>query len=736
MLLRTRISLGLTLFFIALVCGLAFLFVEQEARLRHLNATTISVGYRILWNKSIAGDRHDLEMALNGLISSLGPALPAAMLAQNQEELERLLEPVASLLSGEGKIDRLEVIDPTGEFLYNSRALRIRRPTFDSELLEGIPAGDAGLADLIIDSDHKPAHVVARRIGEAGVILLAKSLDSPMGDISSVAGGDSLLVSYYGHCLIGRCQDLWRRLAASPSFRIRADRQVVDLGDAVYSVISTELQRSFSRIATRLYVVNEVTEIHRREIRTRLMALAGLVTLLSGIVFWLWWYLRRAFRPIDDAIGVLNALSQGDTTAQAYAPARRGNDEVGALLRSIDVFRENMLALGRMKRSRAKQRARQERFIRHQMRELARGLDAQGQAEVLADLAAIEASADAPPVTAPQFGGWLADETENSGLGMIVPALRKLSGLVSSQNQRLKELVDELTEALKTKKAYIAMQHDLEVARDIQQKIIPAVFPPFPDRTEFDLHAIMEPAKAVGGDLYDFFFIDKNRLFFLVGDVSDKGVPSALFMAIVRTLFRTVAATDLPLNSVFDRVNAYLVANDVSQMFVTVFACIIDLETGRVCFVDGGHEPPILFRADGSIVVMEKQAGLALGFLEFEYQSHEFTLAPGDGLVLYSDGVNEAMNEARQMFRLERAAEVVKATSDSSNGDAQKIATELVRQVHEHAGTAPQSDDITVLVLRYLGANRDSLVPPAPPTPALSPAPPVPASAPDHAAAP
>jgi sigma-B regulation protein RsbU (phosphoserine phosphatase) len=747
MLLRTRTSLGVTLSFVVMVGCLAFLVARHEAESRRVFAASVSAGYRMLWTKSIVDERHNMQTAVASTIAVLGAELPAALERRDADALDDMLTPVARHLAFQGDIDRLEVLEPSGAVLYNSHPQDFPLPILDAESLDEILPGDEGLSTLTLDSAQRPVQVVARRLGDLGIVVVAKSVFSPMRDIAAVAGGDTLLVSHYGHCLQGACDTVWPQLVAARGFRMHADLQTVDIGDFVREVISTELPHAFGRIATRLYVVSDITAENRRAKAMVALSLGGIILLLGGIVSWLWWYLRHAFQPIDDAIDVLDALSRGDTTAPAYGEAR--NDEVGAIIRSIDVFRENLLMLGRMKGSREKQRRRQERFIRRQMSELASGLDQQGRAEIMGDLAAMEAEPAPPPADfrpadarpadfrpadarpdggwlggarpadARPDGGWLGGDAENTGLGMIVPALQKLSCLVRNQHQRLEGLVGELTEALKTKTAYIAMQHDLEVARDIQTKIIPAVFPPFPDRHEFDLHAIMEPAKAVGGDLYDFFFIDDNRLFFMVGDVSDKGVPSALFMAIVRTLFRTIAATDIPLKTVFERVNDYLIANDVSQMFVTVFACVIDLRDGHVCFVDGGHEPPILFGADGAVRVMEKQGGLALGFLEFEYEAHEFHLAPGDGIVLYSDGINEAMNDARQMFKLERAVDVVKSTSTSS--DARVISAELVRQVHAHADGAPQSDDITVLVFRFLGAAGAGAPPPPGAIPALAP---------------
>jgi len=244
---------------------------------------------------------------------------------------------------------------------------------------------------------------------------------------------------------------------------------------------------------------------------------------------------------------------------------------------------------------------------------------------------------------------------------------------------------------------------ELAVARDIQRHIVPTNFG-FPDHPEFELHAVMEPAKAVGGDLYDFFLLDERHLFFMIGDVSDKGVPAALFMAITKALFKNAAQSgDLPpLDEIMARVNRQLTADNPSEMFVTIFACLLDLETGIVTYSDGGHELPFRLRADGKGEVLPKEGGMALGFIaDYPYATAEIALAPGDALMLYSDGVNEAMNPAHQMFKVGRITETLAGAT--AEAPAASVARSLLGAVRRFADTAPQSDDITILVVRWKG---------------------------------
>jgi sigma-B regulation protein RsbU (phosphoserine phosphatase) len=247
------------------------------------------------------------------------------------------------------------------------------------------------------------------------------------------------------------------------------------------------------------------------------------------------------------------------------------------------------------------------------------------------------------------------------------------------------------------------IEQELSIAREIQRRMLPATFPPYPDRVEIDLYAIMEPAEAVGGDLYDFFLVDDDRLLFLVGDVSDKGVPAALHMTIVRALFKNaMATTGMTLVAAMGAVNRFLTDNNPSQMFATVLAGILDLKTGYIEFVDAGHEPPFARRAGEVTLIKKRRGGMALGILaDSEYNADSLQLAPGDTFFLYSDGVNEAMNEHRAQFRVGRIDTTLSALDPASPAKATVEA--VLTAVREFAGAAPQSDDITILAVRYLG---------------------------------
>lgn len=245
------------------------------------------------------------------------------------------------------------------------------------------------------------------------------------------------------------------------------------------------------------------------------------------------------------------------------------------------------------------------------------------------------------------------------------------------------------------------IESELSIAREIQMSILPKIFPPFPHRDEFDLHAVIEPAKEVGGDFYDFMLLDERRVLFAIGDVSGKGVPAALFMAITRTLLKVVASHERSPHEMVAEMNGKLCDDNDSGMFVTFFLGVLDFTTGRVEYCNGGHNPPLVRRADGTLEYLKGAHGRALGAMDDSvYRSADTTLAPGDSILLYTDGVTEAMNFAHEQYTPERMEELLRG----SGGLAPRAVLEnLLADVRLHVGRAPQSDDITAMVVLHRG---------------------------------
>ncbi|WP_201981915.1 PP2C family protein-serine/threonine phosphatase [Hymenobacter rubidus] len=249
-----------------------------------------------------------------------------------------------------------------------------------------------------------------------------------------------------------------------------------------------------------------------------------------------------------------------------------------------------------------------------------------------------------------------------------------------------------------------SIQNDLNIAQDIQHRMLPMKFPPFPERKDFDLHAFLKAAKMVGGDLYDYFLMEDGRLFFIIGDVSDKGVPASLFMAITKAIFKSHFASKNcgTLCEETVRVNGFLSEENESMMFVTAFLGILDPATGVIEYVDAGHESPLILRKNNEVEVLKKKGGLALGIDgEFDYISHTMQLEPGDTLFLYTDGVPDANNKAGERFGMERVKLLLAGATSAATPT--QIDEMMYQNLKEFIGDNAQFDDITLLTLRYDG---------------------------------
>ncbi|MEW6669159.1 MAG: SpoIIE family protein phosphatase [Thermodesulfobacteriota bacterium] len=262
----------------------------------------------------------------------------------------------------------------------------------------------------------------------------------------------------------------------------------------------------------------------------------------------------------------------------------------------------------------------------------------------------------------------------------------------------LKRYIEELKETTAAKER---IESELKIAHEIQMNILHKTFPPFPDRHEFDLYATLMPAKEVGGDLYDFFFLDEDHLCIAIGDVSGKGVPAALFMAVTRTLIKTKATQGLTPDKVLSRVNQDLSLDNESMMFVTLFLAILDTRTGEMEYSNAGHNPPYVLRQGGAVEPVEATGGTALGVLEdCEYRSKKLLLRKGETVFMYTDGVTEAMDRNEALFSDER---LVHDLGPLHGKSPVAVLSGIMDKVRVFSEGAPQADDITILVLRYNG---------------------------------
>ena len=273
-------------------------------------------------------------------------------------------------------------------------------------------------------------------------------------------------------------------------------------------------------------------------------------------------------------------------------------------------------------------------------------------------------------------------------------------------NTEFVSLSDDINSTVRTLKRYIdeasaRIDQELEFAKNIQSSALPSVFPAFPKRKEFDIFALMDPAKEVGGDFYDFYFSNTDTLNFLVADVSGKGIPAAMFMMRAKTQLKSLTEAELPLNEVFTRGNAALCEGNDAGMFVTAWEGSIDLTSGHVNFANAGHNPPLVRRGNGTFEYLKTRAGFVLAGMEgLRYKAQELDLEPGDVIFLYTDGVTEATNKDNELYGETRLRNVLNSREFWNMQEMCKI---VKSDVDKFVGDAPQFDDITMVALKYLG---------------------------------
>ena len=288
-------------------------------------------------------------------------------------------------------------------------------------------------------------------------------------------------------------------------------------------------------------------------------------------------------------------------------------------------------------------------------------------------------------------------------LGIITGVM----GLIVVGNIILRKQVKLRTEALKTTIAEKEkIESELAVAREIQLQLLPGIFPAVPNRKEFDIYASLEPAREVGGDFYDFFFIDRNSLCIVIGDVSGKGVPAALFMAMTKTMIKAAARLLVEPEYILADVNREIARNNPSLTFVTVFLGVLDLNSGGLTYTCAGHNPQLFIGQRGNTVLLGDAQCPAIGLDDaFQYRQATAQLRHKDGLLLFTDGVTEAQNDKNRFFTQESLMNTVALTADVT---PKERVMAILSQIREFTGSRPLDDDMTLLALTYFSPNRIS----------------------------
>lgn len=694
MLLRTRVILLVLLSFVLVIAGMLVTGLWNERLVAELRDGDILRGQETIWRELTQARLRIIESAVPRVIRDL--PLAAAIADENRAVVADLASVHLATFQAEGAISRLELLGRDSEVLYHSGNEMFWSASIGADQIDAVLRHGETVRGLANNANRRLVALVAAPVMAGsepggtprivGVAILSFDVMPNLEAMQQNTDAVALLVNRRGRLIQGTDPSLWEQVRQSQSLSRQREIQIIPVADQVFSVARIAVSGISQRHIADLVTIRDVTAGYQRQYTIRLTALAVMAGVLGIILMGLFHYLRNAFRPLDEAVAVLDALARGDTLRTIEGAIH--DDEIGDIAQAVEVFRAHTISLDAMKRAREQQRRRQQRFIRQEMTRLAETLEPGARAAVLDDLAEIEV----------ESRRMIDSGAMSEDLGLLATAFGHMATRVREQHQRLDELIGELREALKAKTHYAALQQELHIAREIQLAMLPKAFPA---RPEVEIFGAMTPAQEVGGDFYDFFVLDEHRAGIAVADVSGKGVPAALFMAITKTLLRATAMFRTAPGICLSRLNDLLCENNDQDLFVTVFYGILDQRTGQFRYANAGHNPPLCIRADGSVTPLPMTGGLALAILDGrDYAEAVIDLSAGDSLYFYTDGVTEATDSNNAEFTMQRLMALLHGWNAVP---ARDIPQQVINAVHVFEGGTAQADDITSVVLRYTG---------------------------------
>jgi sigma-B regulation protein RsbU (phosphoserine phosphatase) len=686
MLLRTRITLIVALGFVLLVAvlGLGSYLSDRQDEKRFSEIATLAQS--ALWDEIVRGavadlvgehDQLETSQAFRNAVIARDRATATTAIAAEEISTEQNGGEMVAVIGADR--EPILVVGSVGKNQIAPQAL------LDAGTLDRVIAGSRinGLrqvsAEVVIILAAEPLNLPEQ---PRAALLLARSVEGALQRLADQTGSAATLLTLRGRVVASTDGTLWQHAGVTLTPRSPIVEQV-DLGDRLYSLISvpiTDITGGVTGAVASLRDMTDTLRVSRFISRAALLGAAGLALIgIIGLNLYLW----RAFRPLEGAINAMHALARGDLSARLEGGG--GRDEIGRIAEAIDTFRGNAQALADSRTQRERIRGRQEAVIRTELEGLAASLDSVGREGVLtllSDMSAGEAPHEDP-------------------LRRLAGVMRDLSRRIVDQHQTLSSMVHELREALVTKTKLAGLQQELEIARQVQLAILPR---DVPRDTRIEVNGLMTPAREVGGDFFDYFMVDRNTLGFVIADVSGKGVPAALFMAISRTLLKSTALFEASPALCMRRINDVLAAENDQMLFVTILYGIVDLRTGRVTYVNAGHNPPYRVTRSGEITLVPPTGGMAVAVVEdFPYIERELQLAPGETLFLFTDGVTEAFDPDELAYGEERLIEVL-AASCGADRPIGAAAEAVVTSVRAFEQGLPPADDLTCLAVRYRGA--------------------------------
>ncbi|WP_051609006.1 PP2C family protein-serine/threonine phosphatase [Fodinicurvata fenggangensis] len=687
MLLRTRISLiflvGLVILALGLLWAADLRERESQARFTEVALT----GQEALWQQLVGRESARLAELQAPLQSDRRLAMAAAEGTRSETGLA-----LRAVLRQSGLApDVVEVAAADGSVVHSNRMEVNAGRVLDLTSLAEVAAGTT-LSGLWQDRSDRFLVVHAFPLSadtgdeeESLVVTLGSNAENLLQSFSRTLEAPAYLVNPRGRMVIGSDAELWDRLEPELPLR-QASMETLPAGNSLYSLSSVPVEDLNEGQAGLLVTLRDATAPLSRLRSIELMTLLGGLAFLLLTALGMHLYLRSSFRPLEQSIDTLNALARQD---QRDGQGQAGGDEIHRIGIAIGQLRRSLQSLSDLRLQRERQRRRQERLIRTRLQELAGALDSDSRNEIMEILENADQAQDTK--------GLADSAAQDHDLVFLANVLQLLSRRVTEQHQRLNDLIAELRDALITKTKLAGIQQELDIARRVQLALVPTDFPKLPGA---EVQGGMTPAKEVGGDFFDFFQITEDSYALMVGDVSGKGVPAALFMAISRTLLRATARYERDPARCVKSVNDLLASENEQMLFVTLFYAIINIRTGRLDYVNAGHNPPLLVDDAGKSRYLPSTGDMALAVMDdVGFTNESLEVQPGETLLVFTDGITEAFNSENEAYGEDRL-QVVAERLQKADGSVADWVGGLMADLEDFVGEAEQSDDITYLAIR------------------------------------
>lgn len=684
MLLRSRIVLiftAATVLFTGLVAAPAYVLIRSgDERL----SQTLLVDQSRLWNRSLR--LIALPMVEKARKIADDPALMAGIAGQKTEDLSAWATSRQSDADFGQPIVRIDVVGAQGDLEATTAGRAAEEPMVDAVPVLRELSVQPDVLGVEFDERNKPVLVCSVPVAGGGFLSMAFGILPALKELAATVNADALIADETGRVL--SATEGFSAFDLSSIVPSAHDITRLERDDGYYDLVPSHALGSGGGENGYVVTIRNVTyPMQQRQLL--LLSTVGLATLVLGVVLAvLYGSIRSSLAPLDAITRAVLALARGDTMVAVDQPRR--TDEVGRIAEALEVFRAHAIELDRVGFLERVERAQQQTLIHREMTNMAKVLEEKARAAVLSDLARIEEKV-----------------RDGAGAGgVLATAFRHMVGRVREQHRALSDLLAERTrdlavvrQALAERTQLVRLREELEVARNLQLSSLPAHFPAYPDRVEFDIFALCRPAKEVGGDFYDHLLLDGRRLVLMVGDASGKGVSAAIFISMTRGLMRSQVTRGGTPAECLELTNNTQCAENPTMMFATAFMIVIDLATGDFVYANAGHNPPFLRHPDGTVEKLDRSRGTALGVIEdLPYHDVSGRLPPGATLLLYSDGATDAIDPASAIYGEDR---VISSLSAPPGGTAESVVCQVLNGIDRFADTADQTDDITLLALTF-----------------------------------